>query len=293
MGKDDDAATNSRRTFIVQAGIVAGSSLLAPLQASAKDGPVVVLGAGGKTGMEVVQALVAQGLPAVSTTRTGKNPFELAKMVPDDVKSKITHFPDPVDVLSGDSLHQVMANIKPAGVIYCASASKNGGSAAQVDGQGVALAAQAAQDAGARFVLISALAVSRPESQSFQMTNTLGGNFQGIMDAKLEGEKQVRSIMSKSKDYVIVRPGVLMKGAKTVGPAGLEINQGDFIGGGLSRDELAGVAVGALVSGKKGVTVEVYRTATHTRIEKDFPKQSGNEMYGDTYSGLFSSVQSD
>ena len=59
------------------------------------------------------------------------------------------------------------------------------------------------------------------------------------MDAKYNGEVKTRKILSSGNtDYVIVRPGVLLNGKTATGPAGLELNQGDTIGGGLSREWL-------------------------------------------------------
>ena len=138
--------------------------------------------------------------------------------------------------------------------------------------------------------MVSALAVDRPDSKSFQITNTLGGNLKGIMDAKLQGEQKVRQTLNDTKDYVIVRPGVLMNGKTTGGVAGIEVNQGDTIGGGLSRDELAGIVVGALTSGKKGATVEAYRKSTATKLQPEFSIPSGREVTASSYEGLFTPV---
>jgi len=125
------------------------------------------------------------------------------------------------------------------------------------------------------------------------MTNSLGGNYDKIMDAKRQGEEKARSILAKSKNYMIVRPGPLL-GVKTKdGASGIELNQGDIIGGGISRDELAGVVVGALLSEKKGATVEVYRTKTRQKIQPEFDMISGNEVTADTYVGLFGNVMAD
>jgi dTDP-4-dehydrorhamnose reductase len=183
-------------------------------------------------------------------------------------------------------MKEAMDKLKPSAIIFCASASSKGGNAFAVDDQGVGNAAQVAKDANARFILVSALAVDRPNSKSFQMTNTLGGNFDGIMDAKFKGEERVRKTL---KDYVIVRPGVLMSGKTTrLGATGVELNQGDYLGGGLSRDELAEVVVAALDSNIRGVTVEVYRRATRTKLQPEFPDTSGKEHSGAaTYSELF------
>ena len=255
------------------------------------DGPVIaVLGANGKTGMEVVYALIQNHMTPISMTRSGNNPFERNRKLSDEIKSKIIHYPNPVDVVSIESLRDAFTAVRPSGVIFCASSSPAGGLPSQVDNLGVQNAARLAKEMNARFVLISALAVDRPDSQSFQMTNTLGGRLNGIMDAKLAGENSVRQTL---KDYVIVRPGVLMNGISRNGALDIEINQGDFIGGGLSRDELAAVAVAALQTKKQGVTIEAYRTNTRTKLQKDFNDISGKEQHGNTYIELFQSVTAD
>mmetsp|Transcript_15451 Transcript_15451/g.24057 ORF Transcript_15451/g.24057 Transcript_15451/m.24057 type:complete len:194 (-) Transcript_15451:35-616(-) len=192
-----------------------------------------------------------------------------------------------------------MKDVHASAIIYCASASKQGGTSFQVDADGVANAAKTVKALGdnTKFILVSALAVSRPESKSYKMTNNIGGNYDRIMDAKRLGEDQTRSILSKSKNYVIVRPGPLLGVKSKNGSLDVEVNQGDTIGGGISRDELAGVVVGALVNpktAKKGITVEVYRASTRTKLQPEFELQSGNEVTGSpTYAGLFDTVKPD
>jgi dTDP-4-dehydrorhamnose reductase len=251
---------------------------------------VAVLGANGKTGMEVVYALIQNHMIPISMTRSGINPFERNRKLSDDIKSKIVHYPNPVDVTSIESLREALTTVRPSGIIFCASSSPAGGLPSQVDDRGVQNTAQLAKEINARLVLISALAVDRPESQSFQITNTLGGRLNGIMDAKLAGENSVRQTL---KDYVIVRPGVLMNGISRNGASDIEINQGDYIGGGLSRDELAAISVAALQSKKQSITIEAYRTNTRTKLQKEFDNFSGKEQHGTTYAELFQSVASD
>ena len=172
-------------------------------------------------------------------------------------------------------------------------ASPQGGTAFQVDDEGVANAAAAAKSLDARFVLVSALGVDRPESKGFKMTNSLGGNYDKIMDAKRQGEEKTRSILAKGKNYMIIRPGPFLNVKSRNGAADIELNQGDIIGGGISRDELAGVVVGALLSEKKGGTVEVYRTQTRQKIQPEFDSISGNEATSNLYVGLFENIKSD
>lgn len=283
-----------RRGFLqsITTGIIlVGDTKYATADGPIQEGPVVaVLGANGKTGMEVVYALIHQNMTPVSMTRSGNNPFERNRKLSDEIKSKIVHYPNPVDVVSIESLRDAFRTVRPSGIIFCASSSPAGGLPSQVDNLGVQNAAQLAKEINARFVLISALAVDRPESQSFQITNTLGGRLNGIMDAKLAGENSVRQTL---RDYVIVRPGVLMNGISRNGAADIEINQGDYIGGGISRDELAAVSVAALQSKKQGVTIEAYRTNTRTKLQKEFNDFSGKEQHGNTYMELLQSVSSD
>jgi len=288
-------AVSSAALFLSPTPSLAAAAAAAAADAalgSTPENPIVIIGASGKTGMEVAQALAREGLYCVTMSRSGRNPFKVVKLKP-EVQSFIQHYDAGVNVLERESLEQALKDVNASAIIYCASASKQGGTAYQVDDEGVGYAAQAALDLKARLILVSALAVDRPNSKSYQVTNTLGGNFQGIMDAKQQGEEKVRSILSRKKNYVIVRPGVLLNGISRNGAIDMEVNQGDTIGGGLSRDELAGVVVGALISGKNGITVEVYRRSTATPLQPAFTIPSGNEASSTTYKGLFESVEPD
>jgi hypothetical protein len=304
---DDDALQqggecidDSRRALFQSTVLASATLFLSPMESlsatpaigTTPQNPVAILGAGGKSGIEVAQALAKEGLYCVTMSRSGRDPFKNIKLKP-EVQSFITHYEPGVNVLDKEGMELALKDVGASGIIYCASASRQGGTAFQVDDDGVGNAAQAASDLKARFILVSALAIDRPNSKSYQITNTLGGNYQGIMDAKLQGEEKVRSILSRTKDYVIVRPGVLLNGVSRNGAIDMEVNQGDMIGGGLTRDELAGVTVGALTSGKKGVTVEVYRRSTATALQPNFTIPSGYEKSSTTYEGLFENVEPD
>lgn len=289
---------SSRRRALFHAVVASPSAWVLPTVASATDvgtspaRPVAILGAGGGTGIEVAQTLAKEGLYTVTMTRTGRDPLHDFKLRP-EVQAFIEHYPDAVSVVQKESLKEALTKVQASAIVFCASASKQGGTAFEVDDQGVGNAAEVARDLNARFILVSALAVDRPNSKSYQITNALGGHLDRIMDAKLQGENKVRSILSKNKDYIIIRPGVLMRGRTKNGPLDLEVNQDDKIGGGLSRDELAGVVVGALVSGKRGVTVEVYRRSTAMPLQSSFTIPSGREAQSNTYVGLFHSTEPD
>lgn len=255
--------------------------------------PVAIIGGGGRTGMAVAETLASdQGarLHSVIMTRSGKDPFQIVKLPP-TTKERLSLFQRPVDVRDAEGVLAAMKESNPSVVVYAASASKQGGNTFDVDDGGVENVARACKVVGAKLVLISALAVDRPNSKSYKITNTIGGYLDKIMDAKLNGETKVREILGD--DYVIIRPGVLLSGKSKNGPNDIELNQGDTIGGGLSRDELAGIVAGAIESQKKGITVEAYRTSTRTKLQPEFVIPSGNEMVASTYSGLFDQVKSD
>jgi dTDP-4-dehydrorhamnose reductase len=280
------------RAMAVTAAVASASPPSVALAAAASylgdspDRPVAVIGAGGKTGMEVTQALAKQGIYTVTLTRTGLNPFRMVKL-PETLKPYVQHYEAPVALPSKDAFQEAMTSTHASALIYCASASRQGGSSSQVDDLGVGTAAEVAQALKARLVVISALAVDRPDSKTFQMTNTIGGNFNGIMDAKRLGEDKVRQVM-KNKNYVIIRPGFLMSGKGSGSAADLELNQGDTVGGGISRDELAQLAVAALqIPSKDGITVEAYRKKTATKLQPEFKVPSGKELSADTYVGMF------
>ena len=98
------------------------------------------------------------------------------------------------------------------GVIYAASASKQGGNAVAIDNQGVVAAGNVClQENIERYVVISSTATTRPESLGYKFTNVFGG----IMEQKRLGEEGVQlaygnKIGEKSgPSYTIVRPGGL------------------------------------------------------------------------------------
>ena len=268
------------------------STLAAEIAVGTPENPIAIIGGGGRTGMAVAETLAGElgQMNGITMTRSGKNPFQIIKL-PQTTKDRLGHFDKPVDVRDADGVLKALQEIKPSVVVYAASASKQGGNSFDVDDRGVENVARAAKNVGAEVVLISALALDRPESKSFKITNTLGGYIDKIMDAKFNGEMKTRDIMGK--DYVIIRPGVLLSGKSKNGAKDIELNQGDTVGGGLSRDELAGVVTGAIQNGKRGITVEAYRKSTATKLQPEFVIPSGNEMTASSYRDLFSNAKSD
>lgn len=262
-------------------------------QVGTVDHPVAIIGGGGRTGMAVAENLAGElgQMNGVIMTRSGRDPFQVIKLPP-STKQRLAVFDGKVDVRDQKAVLTAFEATKPSVVVFAASASKQGGNSFEVDDEGVENVAYACKSAGAKLILVSALAVDRPESKSFKITNTIGGYLDKIMDAKLNGENKVKEILGKD-NYVIIRPGVLLNGKSKNGASDVELNQGDTIGGGISRDELAGVVVGAIQSGRSGITVEAYRKSTATKLQPEFVVPSGNELTATTYKGLFSNAKED
>mmetsp|Transcript_22355 Transcript_22355/g.34290 ORF Transcript_22355/g.34290 Transcript_22355/m.34290 type:complete len:133 (-) Transcript_22355:572-970(-) len=126
--------------------------------------------------MAVAEALTKQsaGLYTCTMTRSGADPFQIIKLPP-EAKAKLQHYNQSVDVRDADAVLNALRNVNASGVIFAASASKQGGNARDVDSMGV---------------------------------NSMGGYVDKIMDYKLEGERAVQSILgggSSNDNYVIVR----------------------------------------------------------------------------------------
>ena len=255
------------------------SSLAAAAPAS-KATSVLVLGASGRTGMSVVTECLRREIKVISATRSGSDPFKVIKLD----KTNYTPFPEGVDVKDAESVRRAIEAVNPSAVVFCASASKKGGNAEQVDFLGPKNVASVV--GGRKLVLVSALAVTRPESQGYKMTNSMGGVVDGIMSYKLQGEDAVRKT---TKNYAIIRPGVLVSG-KGGGP--IEVAQGDYQGGGLSREELASLVVDAVVSPQSRFTVEVYRQKTRTALQKEF-EGKGTFLAADATKDPFAGVKMD
>jgi len=211
--------------------------------------------------MAVVDDALRRGLPTITATRTGTDPFAAMKKMD---KTLLTNYAPGCDVKDPGSVKSIIAATNPDVVVFAASASKRGGNAKEVDLMGVMNVADATPK-GKRLVIISALAVDRPDSEGYRMTNNMGGVVDNIMSYKLQGEDYVRKT---SSDYAIIRPGVLMNGKKGA-EQGMELAQGDFYGGGLSREELAKVVVDSAVSKNSKFTVEAYRKQTRTALQKE------------------------
>ena len=164
-------------------------------------GDVVVIGAGGKTGLECVRYCVANGRSVRACTRSGDfDALELLGTSTSLVK------PGKTDVTQPASLPPSVAGASL--VIFAASASKSGGPPASVDNAGLVNTARACVDAKVpRLVVVSSGAVTKPSSPVYLFLNLFGG----IMAEKIAGEDAVRALYASSAPpelaYTIIRPG--------------------------------------------------------------------------------------
>jgi len=218
---------------------------------------VLVIGANGKTGRKVVETALKQGSEVVAVTRTGA----LVEPPAYSLSKKLSVVCG--DVTSSSSLSRLLDKGSADAVVYCASASKEGGTARQIDCDGVVSCAKLCiENKIPNFVVVSSGAVSKPFSPVYLFLNLFGG----IMAAKFEGEEKVRALYAGSNDenlgYTIVRPGGLTE-EPPLGVVGLEINQGDVMSGRVSRWDVAEVCYEAAKSkATSRVTLELYNKDT-------------------------------
>ena len=261
---------------------------------------ILVLGANGKTGRECVAAALAAQRPCIATTRNGAFEWD-----GDSNMLTVTK----ADVTSKDSIESAIASTKNLGaVIFAASASASGSTPFPVDRDGVINAAKCCIAAGVpRLVVVSSGTVTRPDSAVYKLLNTIG---HGIMEAKIQGEDIARelyadpSVVKRNLGYTIIRPGGLTTG-ESLGPAALELNQGDSKSGRLSRADVAGLCITCLDSSDAfDTTFECYETLTGKPVESvglsnilkltnptDF--KSGFERQGETWDELFTGLSRD
>lgn len=260
---------------------------------SSSSAPIVVVGAGGKTGRLVLEKLKARGLYAVGVTRNGRD-LGIGG-------STISYGSG--DVTKVDTLQSAFKGA--SGVVFTASASKKGGDAAHVDYLGVANTAKAALDNQVpRLVVVSSGAVTRPESIGFKITNVFGR----IMDYKIAGEEAMREAYAAAPaggkcSYTVVRPGGLSD-KPSAGAKGVEVGQGDILSAEIGREDVAEVTVAVLLSAQaKDATIECYGSAGETmfgaatgasKLAKTLPEVPAKFIHrADSFEGLLEGVLSD
>lgn len=246
-------------------------------------GPIVVLGSGGKTGKLIVDELLAKKVSVRPTYRnvanipTSNNPY--------------LETPVAADVTKIETIAPAIAGAST--VIFAASASNKGGTAQQVDYQGVVnVAMECIRLKIPKLIVISSGALTRPDSLGFKFTNIFGG----ILNYKLQGETMLRQLYEEKNDpklsYVIVRPGGLLDG-KPVGPSKIELNQGDTISGEVYRSDVADCIVNAAISDTMphNIVFEIYEAGKSGPLESKFSPKSGYEVRGTEYNAMFSQLK--
>ena len=263
-----------------------GLCTMPELAQAAPVGSVVVLGASGKTGAQVVKILASQGVkvqPAYA--RETADRFQGVENV---------YPPIVADVTKPESLASALSGANA--VVFAASASGKGGNAEAVDFHGVENTARASIDDGVkRLVIISSAAITRPDSLGYKVTNLFGG----IMGYKFKGEEAARALYlepaGQKLSLAIIRPGGLLDG-KALGPKEMELNQGDSIAGEVNRADVAECAAAAAISTSlpQRVTFEISEAGRSGPLEGGFKTKSGYEQSGkDSYDELFKGLKID
>lgn len=294
----------SRREVLIGGGSVVGTLggffLGFPAWASdTADGrPIAVLGASGRTGALCVTACLERGIPVRALTRSGSWPPESMEgiTVGSNTNKNLLTVAS-CDVRDSIALQKSVEGCR--GVIYAASASKQGGNAKEIDNLAVVNAGDACLKAKVgRYVIISSTAVTRPKSLGYVFTNVFGG----IMDEKRKGEQGVMDIYktAESSSYTILRPGGLEEPKLNValGPSALEISQGDTFAGIVSRADLAELAVELVASNApnlRDTALELYYTDSAQACEGRFKPLLTNgvvpRLHGTTYDELLYRIQ--
>ena len=219
--------------------------------ANASASLVLVAGATGGTGQEVVDQALEKG-------------YRVRALVRDEAKARLL-FGDRVQYVVGDvreprSLKKAVKGVDQVISALGANVQRDPeNSPERVDYAGVKALAEAAKAAGvSQFILVSSMGVTHPDHQ-------LNALLDNILSWKLKGEDAVRAT---GINYTIVRPGDLTN--EPGGRRGVRIMQGDPIGGegAVSRADVAAILVSAV--GRQdlyGKTFEVAGDHAVPRIE--------------------------
>jgi uncharacterized protein YbjT (DUF2867 family) len=212
---------------------------------------VLVAGATGGTGQEVVDQALAKG-------------FRVRALVRDEAKARQL-FGDRVQYTVGDvreprSLKRAVKGVDQVISALGANVQRDPeNSPERVDYAGVKALAEAARAGGvSQFILVSSMGVTHPDHQ-------LNAMLDNILSWKLKGEDAVRAT---GINYTIVRPGELTN--EPAGRRGVRITQGDPLGGegAVSRSDVAAILVDSI--GRQdlyGKTFEVVGDHARPRIE--------------------------
>lgn len=311
-------AHDDRRSFLERgatiaaaaAGAASSSFALGPAispasAASGSDQPICVLGCNGRTGTEVVSYCLSNGISTVATSRGGV--YNAKEDVVTNSNAKLLK-EMVCDVTVPSTIGAAVTGSR--GVVFAASASKQGGTPAAVDNMGLTSVAKACIDAKVpHLVIVSSGAVTKPSSPVYQFLNLFGK----IMEEKIKGEDEVRRLYAehnmKSDEkltYTVIRPGGLTLEPPR-GVDAIELNQGDTKSGRISRADVAALCVESIkypqLTG--GTTFECYDADTGAPLAtvglSNIAKKktdgeafvSGKERRGAAYKELFTGLETD
>ena len=243
---------------------------------------VLVIGASGRTGREVVRECLSRGIPVRAGTRDGA--FDVAASLGEDVvAASVVPWTTPrvvpvlADVTRPETIARAIAAAEdettqttrtpspspPTLVVFAATAPARGDPDA-VDNRGLAAVANACVAANVpRLVVVSGAGVTpkNRDSPAYRFLNAFGGR----MDAKASGETRVVAAFRESREafetqklfseekkrttqidqypsYTIVRPSGLTDAPRR-GVACLATNRGDVAAGRVGRKDVAACVV--------------------------------------------------
>lgn len=293
----------SRRDFIDSAqrtsgallvGTVSGLFVSNDIANAANLDPFCVIGANGKTGSKCVQELLLRNIPVRATSRSG---------IYDSTTESPILLSVACDVTKPATIEKAIQGSRA--VIFAASASKAGGTPAQVDNEGLVNVAKACIAAKVpHLVIVSSGSVTKPASPVYKFLNLFGK----IMEEKIKGEDAVRGLYTgvEGATYTVIRPGGLTEEPGR-GVGALELNQGDTKSGRISRFDVASLCIESTfypaLTG--GTTFECYDGDTGKSLDNvgisnilkqntdpaDF--RTGNERTGDTWKDIFTGLKND
>jgi uncharacterized protein YbjT (DUF2867 family) len=217
---------------------------------------VVVIGGHGRTGIEIVKQLVAQGDKVVATIR---NPKHMADLVKAGAETWVLD----LEKSTGPEFARVMAG---ADAVVFAAGSGEDDENSDIDRTGTLKTVRAAKKAGvAHYVSVSALGATTPTPEKWLDSELMKNYYK----AKKAANKHVRD---SGLGWTIVEPGSLtdgkLTGKVTLGQDGVEPGK-------ISRADVAAVVVAALATpASKGHTFQVIggKTAVLDAVARESAK---------------------
>jgi len=197
------------------------------------NGTVLVAGATGRTGQWVVKRLAHYGIEHRLFVRSGSKAMELFSPVIAD-RLCIGSVENDADTAAAVAHADAVISALGGNVMDPASPPPSA-----IDRDGVIRLARHAAEAGvSHFILISSLAVTKPDHP----LNKYGQ----VLSMKLEAENEVRRLFgSQGRQYTILRPGGLIDGAPL--EHALVFDTGDrIVTGKITRADVAEAAVASL-----------------------------------------------